>query len=424
MHITILTIGSRGDVQPYVALALGLQSAGHRVRIATNAMYESLIRDRNLEFSPLAGNPHDWHTNEDHNEYLQAGRDGVRHIRQGVISVILPIADQLLLDSWAACQGTDAIISMPLTFGGSHIAEKLGIPFLGAWTCPGTRTTAFPNHFIAPRFPVGKVGNWLSHAAIEQVFWHLIRPAINRFRQGTLNLSPLEWRDFNRLAQRKVPVLYGYSPTLLPKPPDWAEQIHVTGYWFLDSSAPQPSPRVINFLETGERPIYIGFGSMVWNDPGAMTAMIIKAVQLSGKRAILDSGWSHLTDGVLPDRILKIESNEAPHDWLLPRMSAAIHHGSAGTAGAVFRAGIPSAVLPSYTDQFLWGQRIADLGIGLPMLSKQRLSAESLADVIRRLTGDRGLQDRAAALGQKIRAENGIARAVECIEQRIAVASL
>jgi sterol 3beta-glucosyltransferase len=179
MHITILTVGSRGDVQPYVALGMGLKAAGHRVRVATNTMYQSFVCDRGLEFAPLAGNPHDWHTDEDKNEYLQSGRDGVRHIRQGVVSVILPIADQLLLDSWAACQGTDAIISMPLTFGGSHIAEKLGIPFFGAWTCPGTRTTAFPNHFIAPRFPIGKAGNWLSHVAIEQVFWHLIRPAIN-----------------------------------------------------------------------------------------------------------------------------------------------------------------------------------------------------------------------------------------------------
>src|SRR5690606_8488822 len=152
-------------------------------------------------------------------------------------------------------------------------------------------------------------------------------------------------------------------------------------------------------------PVYVGFGSMASTDPERMTEIVLSAIKRSGQRAIFLTGWGGLSQSDLPDDVFKIES--APHDWLFPRMAAIVHHGGAGTTAASLRSGKPTIVLPFFGDQPFWGQRVEKLGVGR-QIERKKLTAETLAQAIAMATGDITLRERAAALGERIRAEDGV----------------
>jgi UDP:flavonoid glycosyltransferase YjiC (YdhE family) len=214
---------------------------------------------------------------------------------------------------------------------------------------------------------------------------------------------------------RPQPIFGCYSPIISPKPPDWGENIHVCGYWFLDP-APywQPPAPLINFLEAGAPPVYIGFGSMANRAPQKMAQLVQEALELSGQRGILAAGWGGLDNTNLPGNIITLDS--VPHAWLFPRMAAVVHHGGAGTTGAGFRAGVPSVLVPHLGDQPFWAKRVSELGIGPVPIPRKQLTSERLAAAITTATTDQAMQARAAALGERIRAEDGVARTIEMIE--------
>jgi sterol 3beta-glucosyltransferase len=365
MRITILTFGSRGDVQPYLALGLGLKAAGHDVCLAAHAPFESWIRSYGIEFASLAGNPTAQHADPAWQAY-HTRKSIFSYIRQGTIRFFRPQLPRLLADCWAACQSTDAIISTPAAgIAGFHIAEKLGVPYYGVWTNPGIKTQRFPHPYMASRMRwlqtlLGSHFNRFSYDVIDRLFFQPIAPIVQQWRQNFLQLSPLSAEVGQRM--RQIPTLYAYSPSVIPKPDDWADSVHVTGYWFLESLPHwQPPPALVDFIKAGSAPIYIGFGSIIEADPIAMTQLIIDAVLQSGQRAILDAGWANLGDRALPPQIHRIQSADAPHDWLFPQMAALVHHGGAGTVAAGLRAGKPTVVVYSLvTDYYFWGQRIAE----------------------------------------------------------------
>jgi UDP:flavonoid glycosyltransferase YjiC (YdhE family) len=372
-----------------------------------------------LEFFPLAGNPKTWHNSSEQGAYLNSGRDGVRYVRQGISTVFMPIMEEQLRDCWNACQGTDAIIGMPLIVGGYYIADKLGVPYILSPTYPVTRTRAFPCPLLQTKLRLGGWYNWLTYVVVEQAVWQALRRPLMEWRQRFLGLPPLTWADYRRYL--KVPVLYGFSPTIVPKPQDWPDTVHVTGYWFLDQPTDwQPSARLVKFLAAGAPPIYISFGSLVGENPVAMTQLLLQAIAQSGQRAILEMGWGGISADTFPDTVFNMtDAESAPHEWLLPRMAAAIHHGGAGTAAAVFRAGIPSLVIPANSDHYHWGQRIVDLQIGLPVIPPNQVTADGLAKAMQTLTRDRALQANATRIAQEIHAENGVAQAVQMIQHAL-----
>jgi UDP:flavonoid glycosyltransferase YjiC (YdhE family) len=197
--------------------------------------------------------------------------------------------------------------------------------------------------------------------------------------------------------------------------------VYVTGYWFLDRPPDwQPPADLVDFLAAGSPPVYVTFGSIIDRNPEALTKLVLEALALTGQRAILDTGWGGLSNAELPEQVFKVESDSAPHDWLLPQMAAVVHHGGTGTTFAGLRAGLPSIVVPSFGDTFFWAQRVADLGAGPPPIPKKQLSAERLAAAIHTATSDKVMQDRAAALSQQIRSEDGVARAVEVFQGCVA----
>jgi UDP:flavonoid glycosyltransferase YjiC (YdhE family) len=423
MRIVIIAAGTYGDVPPVVALGLGLRQAGHHVRVATYAEFGELVQSRGLEFFPLRGNPQAQQQQQETKDMMESVGNVVSYTRHA-IRLHLSYMDQLLVDSWLACRGAEAIVYAINTLGGRHIAEKLRVPCYTFWYHPLNQTSAFPHPLISARLRLGGPLNRASYVAFEQFAWQCIRPTINRWRRETLDLppaprfggspapfsSPPGWRR-----DTHVPFLYGYSPSVAPCPADWPAWQRVTGFWFLDhASGWQPPRDLVDFLEAGPPPVYIGFGSMIGDNPTAMTEIVRKALRLSGRRAVLVTGWGGLSDADWPDTVYRAEW--LPFDWLYPRVAAVVHHGGVGTLALGMRAGVPAVVIPFTRDELYWGWQVARLGVGpTPMLRKE-LTAEGLAAAIQAAAGDAEMRARAIVLGRRIRSEDGVARAVEAID--------
>ena len=419
MRITIITLGSQGDVQPYVALGLGLRSAGHSVRVATHACFETLVRSRGLDFFPIAGGPRDIVESDVGRTWLAAGGNALLFAR-GLLRVIEPLVERCGLDCWSACQGTEAIVASRLGFwAGFQIAEKMRVPIFPAYLQPFTATRAFPAPYFLSSSRLGSRFNLLTHMVAENFLWQAFRPWVNRFRQEVLGLAPFSFRvPCGRSSKRGLAILYGYSSSVLPKPLDWSERIYVTGYWFLNHSSDwQPPADLADFLSSGPPPVYIGFGSMNTHNREELTNLVVQALVRVRQRGILLTGWGGLASTNFSDDVFSMES--APHDWLFPRMAAVVHHGGAGTTAAGLRAGIPTVIMPFFADQPFWGRRVYELGAGTPPIPRKRLSVERLAEAIRAATADKQMRDRAATLGRSIRAEDGVSRAVEAFHRHV-----
>jgi UDP:flavonoid glycosyltransferase YjiC (YdhE family) len=262
---------------------------------------------------------------------------------------------------------------------------------------------------MTPNLPrLGGPANWLSGFLVVQAFWLMFRSHQNRWRRERLRLAPLSLRaPLSSLARRGVPVLYGFSPSVIPVPRDWHGAGTAYGYWFLDSPAAwTPPPELVNFLDRGPPPLYIGFGSMASHDPGRTAGIVIEALRRTGLRAILASGWGGLRGSHLPPTAISMDF--VPHDWLFRRVCGAVHHGGAGTTAAALRAGVPSVIVPFFADQFFWGSRLSALGLSPSPIPQGALSATSLEKALRVMTGSGEMRARCRVLGQTVEAERGV----------------
>jgi len=408
MKILILTLGSRGDVQPYVALGRGLQQAGHAVRLATAEPFAEFVTSNGLDFVPLTGKFLDVMQTREGKAAFTGKANALKLLRE-----MKPMMRQLMDDGWRAAAGVDAVIYHPKPLSGYSIAEKLGVPAILAVPLPlYSPTRAFPS----PILPFANLGGTLNRASHRLTVWLAgasMRGTLNGWRKEVLGLSPV--RNELELNGRPVLRLYPYSPSVIPTPADWDAFSIATGYWFLGQSAGwQPDPALVRFLESGPAPVYVGFGSMPAEDAAAKARIVLAALAATGQRGVLATGWGGLSATTAPDNIFVLDA--APHDWLFPRMAAVIHHGGAGTTGAGLRAGVPAVVCPFFGDQPFWGRRVAALGVGPDPIPQKKLSVERLAAALRVVTGDPAMRARAAAVGETIRAEDGISRAVGAIE--------
>lgn len=414
MHLTLLAVGSRGDVQPFIALGLGLQQAGFTVRVATHSIFEATIRETGLEFAPLEGNPQAIVQGDEGREWMESERNPLK-FAGGFRRLMGPVVRQAMQDALRSSEGTDGlVITGPAYYFGYSVAEKLKLPFVYAYLQPLHPTGEFPGALFPMPLPRNAFFNNLTHYVGGQLFWQLMRPIVNRARRDFLDLPPASLLGpFPEHMRQKIPVVYGYSPSVLPKPGNWGDFIHVTGYWFLDQPEWTPPPALVDFLEAGTPPVSIGFGSMANRDPERLAEITLAALKRTGQRGLLLTGWGGISQSDLPDTVFKIDS--APHDWLFPRMVAVVHHGGAGTTGASLRAGKPTAIIPFFGDQNFWGERVAALGVGPQPVTQKRLSAETLTAAIQTMTGDDSMQARAHRLGERIRSEDGITNAAAVI---------
>ena len=415
MKIAILALGTQGDVQPYIALGSALLRAGHAVRLISHTNFGPQVRAHGLEFWPVQGDVQAFMATPEMRALLEKGNFLA-------ISAHTAKQSQLAAVEWAreglvAARGVDLLITgVGGLFVGLALAEKLNLALLQAYVFPFTPTREFPGvMFPASLSRFGGTVNRLSHSFLRQMMWQSSRQADALARTQVLELptSPfLGPYQATRLNQN--PVLYGFSPSVIAPPADWP-RAEVTGYWFLEP-APDwtPPPALSAFLEAGPPPVYVGFGSMGNRNPQATAALVLEVLQKTGQRAVMLSGWSGMSGENLPEAVHLVD--DVPHAWLFPRMAAVVHHGGAGTTAAGLRAGIPNIVIPFFGDQGFWGGRVLDLGVGPAPIARKQLTAQNLARALEQAVSDPVMRQSASALGAKIRAEDGLARAVAVIE--------
>jgi sterol 3beta-glucosyltransferase len=415
MKITIIAPGSRGDVQPYVALGKGLKEAGHKVGVMASQDFQELITAYDLDFIDMGGNMQTIALSMQ--SLLEQGN--FLKILSSMGNAAQSLVGQASKSGLVACQGSDLIIAgLGGLFVGLALSEKLGIPFVQAYYFPITPTREFPNALVP--LPLGGLPAWanrLTHHLAQQMLWQNYRTADNQARRQVLQMPQAPfWGPFASLQRQEQTVLYGYSPQVVSSPRDWGDFIHVTGYWFLEPPAGwEPPLDLVNFLQSGPPPVYIGFGSMIHSKPGETTDLVLQALARSGQRGVLSEGWGGLKKEALPETVFMTGS--IPFGWLFPQMAALVHHGGAGTTSFGLWAGIPAIVTPFMGDQPFWGQRVYELGVGTRPIPRRRMTVDRLAEAIRQAVSDTAMRERAARLGERIRAEGGIPRAVAIIEQ-------
>ena len=411
--ISIVASGSRGDVQPYIALGQGLQAAGYNIRLLTSNDFETLVTEAGLTFCSTGESVERllqsdaWRKTLESSNFLSILSHMRAEMKRGAVETAQRLPRLLA--------GSDLILTgLSGMTGVFAVAEMLKIPVMQTFVFPFTPTQEFPSP-LTPGLAFGRQLNRLSFHATQQIFWQSFKMTDITTRK-TLGLEKGSfWGPFRALAMKRVPALYGYSRHVLPRPKDWPEQHQVTGYWFLDAADDwRPPADLVEFLEAGEPPVYIGFGSMGGRNPQEAGQIALAALERSGQRGVLASGWGGLQITRLPETVHLISS--IPHSWLFPRMAAVVHHGGAGTTAAGLRAGVPSIVVPFMGDQPFWGQRVAALGVGPRPILRKKLTANDLAEAIGEAVSSARMRQRAAELGQKLRAEDGVAVAVALID--------
>jgi len=416
MRVLILALGSLGDVLPCLYLGQGLLRAGHQVRIVTFENFRQHVTEHGMELIPIAG---DFQALFSGNSGLKLGESGSNVFRslRAIFEIFNRPVDDLLqkLISPNVMESDVIINQLPGAMFGVDLAEKLGIPHIAAAVIPLVRTKSFPIPLF-PQWSLGRGYNGLSYRMAEQMAWQSFRRKINRWRRIQLGLPPLPFRGyFDQMGAKQIPVLAGFSQNVVRTPKDWSEHVHVTGYWFPeDDLSWQPPGELLRFMDAGPAPVFVGFGSMPLRNPEKVATMVIEAIKLNGQRAVLSAGWGNLRKENLPASIIQV--GYIPYAWLFPRMAGVVIHGGSGTTAEAVRAGVPTTIVPFLMDQFYWGQRVFNLGVGPRPIPFKRLTVERLTESIAKMVSGVEIRSRAAALGEKIRTEDGVAKAVSFLD--------
>ena len=414
MHITIIAMGSRGDVTSYAVLGGALRRAGHTLRLATMASFASLAERYDLDFFLLPGDAEALVQTAGAQGGLAGGRS-IPRLWKAITKSYGALA-QAWAESFSASKllETDLYINqLPGGLFGWDLAEKSGRQMLAATVIPLVFTRSMPVMGF-PNLPLPGY-NALSYRLAEQLVWSFFGPVVNRWRQHKLGLPPHPPGGYFTAMRRRTPVLNGFSPLVVPPPPDWGAQVHTLGYWLPEQADWQPPLELLRFLEAGPAPVFIGFGSMPVPDPPQTTALVLEALRRTGQRGVVHSGWAGLAADSLPETVLKVDY--APYDWLFPRMRMIIHHGGSGTTAFGLRSGVPSMVVSFAYDQPFWGRRIAALGAGPAPIPFNRLTVENLAAAIDRTVQDTAMHHQAAWVAAELRQEDGLGSAVRLIEE-------
>ena len=408
MRILMTSYGTRGDIQPCIALGQALKKAGYEVSICTSEGFRAFIEGHGLHYSYMD------------NSVLELSQavlgDGTVFETMKIAGKIPKAMRHSFDEEWKAAQEFQPDLMIHRKYIASHhIAEKLNIPNILSIPLPFyTATDAFPVPFFAG---IPKAFNRLSYV-MNTLSGLGYASSINDFRTKTLNLPKISPFDdmLKRADGSLIPILYNFSSHLLPVPADYPEHVYVTGYWFLEQQDNwQAPPELLEFLEKGAAPVYVGFGSMGARGAAKRSQVVLEALKQSGQRGLLAKGWGGLKSDDLPSDVFMLD--EVPHDWLFPRVAAVVHHGGAGTTAAALRSGKPSIICPFLGDQPFWGKLIHEAGLGAKAIPQAMLTAERLAEAIRQVTNDKGMIQRAAEFGESIRAEDGLGAAVKIINE-------
>ncbi|MBC7888485.1 MAG: glycosyltransferase family 1 protein [Ferruginibacter sp.] len=421
MKIAITTVGTRGDLQPFIALGLGLQQAGYEVVLISSKNEESFVKSYGLDFFALNVDIQKLMEGDDVKEMSKGSNPlkfFISHLKGSKKLKQLMVATQQ--EIWNGCISADIIIYHPGMPIGFFIAKELGKISIAANPFPIISTKDYPSilFYTGPR--LGRIYNLITHFIFEKLFWTLSKPALKQFWNKTIqskmnfSVAPLRQQ-----INSGMPVINGYSKLLFHQPKEWPNNIHTTGSWLIEKEPYYTAPPdLVDFIAAGKTPVYIGFGSMKDIDSFKATfAIIVEALQITRQKAVLALGWNNLNyHEPVPKNIFLIES--VAHSWLFPKMAVVIHHGGAGTTAAGLTAGKPTIIIPHNADQPAWGKRVFELGVGSKPIKKSNLSAVKLATaILYALTPS--VIEKAAELGQQLRKENGVGTAVAIINEYV-----
>lgn len=413
MRIALLALGTRGDVQPMIALSKGLQSVGHEVVLIAGSNFADWVASHGLAFRPSidmealmnSEKALSWTENSDNQiKQIAMMRELMNEYGE---SIYAPLPESI--------GSADLIISgfVTETFV-QAISEKTAVPYINVLLQPqrATRSGTASINRITARSSI--LNLWMGQF-VDRILWSISGPPTNRLRTERLQLPPHTVLSYTR-ARSAAPTLLGFSRHVVPMPADWSENMIMTGYWFLDEEKQwQPSPQLTMFLKSTAPTVYIGFGSMSSREPQQTLDLIVSAVQRTGLRAIVSAGGANINTADLPGTVLAVSG--VPHTWLFSQITAVVHHGGAGTTAAGLYAGKPTMVIPHLGDQPFWGRRTYELGVGVQPVPRQQLTADALAKSLEQLVRDTSMRTKAEALGEKIRAERGVEQAVEAVER-------
>ncbi|EXK27256.1 hypothetical protein FOMG_16318 [Fusarium oxysporum f. sp. melonis 26406] len=429
LNIVLQIVGSRGDVQPFIALGNELQKHGHRVRIASHDVFADFVRQSNLEFYPAGGDPSDLMAYMVKNPGLIPS---VSSLMAGDISRKQDMVEEMLDKFWLSCIEPDpisgvpfiaeAIISNPPSFAHIHLAEALGIPLHLMFTMPYSPTQAFPHPLanIKQSNLDPKLTNYLSYGMVETLTWQGQRSLgdiINHWRRKSLNLDPISSTTAtSMLSDQEVPYTYCWSPALVPKPADWPPYIDVCGFFFREEPQYTPPDHIAQFLQAGPPPIYIGFGSIVMDDSARMTDLILTALRRCGVRAIISRGWAKLGEGSSDENAIFID--DCPHEWLFKYVAGVIHHGGAGTTACGLLNARPTFIVPFFGDQPFWGSMVAKAGAGPFPIRHKELNVDNLTNAIETLLAP-ATKTAAIRISETMQTEHGVAQAVQSFHHHL-----
>ena len=402
-RLTVVAVGSRGDVQPHIALGREATAAGFDVRIATHPVFEPLVASYGLAFAPIPGDP---------KAALGALRTNamspVARVRS-MLGVFEPYMRNVAPAAKEACDDADIVVFSSLGLAAYEVARAKGIPAAYTALQPTTPTRRFPTTARSSSRSLGPVGNLITHVGADVTFDMSFRRVMGKWRRQELGLPRRVRTVYHEMRANDVLTLCAFSEHVVPRPPDWPDSVHLTGYWPLEAPAHwEPPADVVAFLQAGPAPVYAGFGSVPVGDPAKAAAELVEGARQAGCRLVIQRGWAELAPPK-GDDVLVVD--DLPHDWLFPQMRAAIHHAGAGTTASALLAGIPSVPVTIYADNFFWARRLKELGAAGSPVKARRLSAARIAASLTEALDDRVVKT-AAELGSRLRDENGPKTAV------------
>jgi len=409
MKISILAVGTRGDIQPCVALAIELQKVGVDVFVATHTEYKELVVSNNVEYFELPGNPA---TKWDKTDTT----DKNKRIKVNFVHQLENYGKGWLKACLDICQDSDAIIYTPLFFVGNHLAEKLNIPFFPIIFEPNITTSAFPSAYLQSDNNYGSIYNRFTHNFAYQMFWQKIRKSVNRIRKDILDLPPSPyWGYFSKMHREHIPFLCSFSQYLVPKPPDWKNNILISGYWFLEKSNNfKPSQELVKYFDNGSPPIYFDFGSFAHDRMKEKVKIIVDDLIKSNERLIIDPGKINISEFEFTKETIIIDSS-IQHDWLLPKVKAIITHGGIGAIHAAMCAGVPTIPITIFPAQYFWGKKSFELGLGSSPLKIRQLKPKQVLNAILFVNSNAELKSNLLKMSKNIDGENGAKNASDFI---------
>lgn len=400
--ITILCSGSRGDFQPYIALAQELKKLGKVVRITGMREFEGFVKSYGIDFYPIQADFKSLNVDENMLKEAQSADNPLKMLLtfNKMKNYGLTIANEF----YVACKGSELIIYHPGCTIGYFAAERLGIPAVLASPFPMHKTKEQTSVIQYGRVKSTPFKNIISYHMLQGMLWLASNNSVKYLWKKEFGGLPKNFgKPYERHTDKRLPAVISCSNFVFKRPSDWNENIHQYGYWFVQElNEYTPSKELADFLSSGKKPVYIGFGSVFHKDQKEfLSKLIIDALLKANRRGII-CGMGKLDN--LPDNIIAIDS--IPHSWLFEKVSAVCHHGGAGTTAAGFAAGVPSVIIPFANDQHAWAHRAYDLGVGSKPVPIKKLTSDNLAEAINYALQDKIVQN-AKRLAINISTENG-----------------